>query len=319
WLEYSQKADAAFCFPCRKFGSSTGNADLAFTFNGYSDWKHATESNEGLNKHSSSKEYLNCMMAWKERKIRSAMGKEVSTLVNSDQLAMNRYYLSSIIEIVEFLAINELPFRGSSDSIDNVAEGSCGLFLSLFEYTLRKDPELAKVDKTIPGNAKYTCHDIQNEIIEIMSDTVKEEIVREIGNSWYTVKVDGTRDPTGCGNISIVIRFLAENYDIKERLLTRATTDAFDALSLTNTVIAEITKAGISTSKMLSQCYDGASLMSGRHGGVQKLMQEKLEREIPYIHCFNHQLHLVIVHAMSSERGVEEFFNVCDSLYKFIR
>nr|XP_014352815.1 PREDICTED: zinc finger MYM-type protein 6-like [Latimeria chalumnae] len=148
---------------------------------------------------------------------------------------------------------------------------------------------------------------------------VKDEIVREIGDSWYTVKVDGTRDPTGCENISIVIRFLAENYDVKERLLTIATTDAFDALSLTNTVIAEITKAGLSTSKMLSQCYDGASLMSGRHRGVQKLMQKKLEREIPYIHCFNHQLHLVIVHAMSSKRGVEEFFNVYDSLYKFIR
>uniref|UniRef100_H3BAF9 DUF4371 domain-containing protein n=1 Tax=Latimeria chalumnae TaxID=7897 RepID=H3BAF9_LATCH len=159
----------------------------------------------------------------------------------------------------------------------------------------------------------------QNEIIEIMSDTVKEEIVREIGDSWYTVKVDGMRDPTGCENISIVIRFLAENYDIKERLLTIATTDTFDALLLTNTVIAEIMKAGLSTFKVLSQCYDGASLMSGRHGGVQKLMQEKLEQEIPYIHCFNHQLHLVIVHAMSSERGVEEFFNVCDSLYKFIR
>ncbi len=77
--------------------------------------------------------------------------------------------------------------------------------------------------------------------------------------------------------------------------------------------------AGLGTDKILSQVYDGASLMSGRHGGVQKLLQNKLDRNIPYIHCFNHQLHLVVVHAMSSEAAVQDFFGVCNMLYNFIR
>ncbi|XP_045075725.1 uncharacterized protein LOC123489869 [Coregonus clupeaformis] len=59
--------------------------------------------------------------------------------------------------------------------------------------------------------------------------------------------------------------------------------------------------------------------MSGRHGGVQKLLQNKLDRNIPYIHCFNHQLHLVVIHAMSSEAAVDDFFGVCNMLYNFIR
>lgn len=107
--------------------------------------------------------------------------------------------------MIEFLTINKLPFRGSNDyysgAVDNVAYGSSGLFLALFEYTLRKESELEKVHKTKPGSAKYTCHDTQNKIIEIMSETVKEKIVCEIGHSWYTVK---TQDPTGCENISII-------------------------------------------------------------------------------------------------------------------
>ena len=65
--------------------------------------------------------------------------------------------------------------------------------------------------------------------------------------------------------------------------------------------------------------YDGASVMSGKHGGVQKLLQEELKREIPYVHCFNHQLHLVVVQAMSAEQPVIDFFSVCNLLYKFIR
>ncbi|CAM4659993.1 unnamed protein product [Leuciscus chuanchicus] len=57
----------------------------------------------------------------------------------------------------------------------------------------------------------------------------------------------------------------------------------------------------------------------GKNGGVQKLLKDKLGRDIPYVHCFNHQLHLVIVHAMSVENAVEEVFHICNLLYKFFR
>ncbi|KAJ3583979.1 hypothetical protein NHX12_015476 [Muraenolepis orangiensis] len=59
--------------------------------------------------------------------------------------------------------------------------------------------------------------------------------------------------------------------------------------------------------------------MSGRRGGVQRLLQDELGREIPYVHRFNHQLHLVVVHAMSGERAIEDLFNICNVLYTFTR
>ncbi len=59
--------------------------------------------------------------------------------------------------------------------------------------------------------------------------------------------------------------------------------------------------------------------MSGKHGGVQKLLQEELKREIPYVQCFYHQLHLVVVQAMSAEPPITDFFSVCNLLYKFVR
>lgn len=55
-------------------------------------------------------------------------------------------------------------------------------------------------------------------------------------------------------------------------------------------------------------------MMSGRDGGMQKLIQNKLNREILHIHCFNHQLHVVIVHAISSECALGGFLDVCSSL-----
>ena len=44
-------------------------------------------------------------------------------------------------------------------------------------------------------------------------------IKQEIENSRYTIKVDGTKEPTGVENISTVIRFLSKHYlKVAERL-----------------------------------------------------------------------------------------------------
>ncbi|KAI7810397.1 putative zinc finger protein 862-like [Triplophysa rosa] len=258
---------------------------------------------------------------WKEQERRVSSGKEISTLLNADQLQKNRYYVSSIIAVIGFLVDNQLPLRGKLDAFDNMAEGGSGLFLSLLDYTIKKDPLLADAVKTLPRNVTYTRHNIQNELIGLLSDVVTETIVKEVGNSYYTLKVYGTRDPTGCENISIVIRFVKENEscEVAERLLTIATTEMGDAQTLTDTILAELNKAGLNPSKILSQVYDGASLMSGKVGGVQMMLQEKLKKDIPYVHCLNHQLHLVVVHTMSSEGAVKDFFNVCNSLYKYCK
>ena len=116
-----------------------------------------------------------------------------------------------------------------------------------------------------------------------------------------------------------MLRFVNESYEVTERLLCIATAQKGDAQTLTDTVLTELNKVGLDCSKILSQVYDGASVMSGKRGGVQTILQERLGREIPYVHCLNHQLHLVLVHAMSTETAILEFFEVCRSIFKFCR
>ena len=68
-------------------------------------------------------------------------GSEIPILVHKEQLAHNRYYVCSIIDILTFLAINHLPFRGDTEAWESMGQTGCGLLLSLFEYTIEKDPE----------------------------------------------------------------------------------------------------------------------------------------------------------------------------------
>ena len=64
-----------------------------------------------------------------------------------------------------------------------------------------------------------------------------EAIVKDIGTHWFSIKVDGTRDPTGCENVSIVVRFISEEtMEVTERPVTMATTQVGDAATLTDNI-----------------------------------------------------------------------------------
>ena len=77
--------------------------------------------------------------------------------------------------------------------------------------------------------------------------------------------MDGTRHPFLCQeNISVVVRFVDENYGPCDRFLVMATSEKDGAL--TGVIIDEFTSARLSTDKILSQVYHAASLMSGKHG-----------------------------------------------------
>ncbi|KAF4115249.1 hypothetical protein G5714_002738 [Onychostoma macrolepis] len=70
-----------------------------------------------------------------------------------------------------------------------------------------------------------------------------------------------------------------------------------------------------STDKIVSQCYDGACTMSGIRGWLQALLQKKLGRKTPYMHCYNHQLHLAVVHATQAEPCAGTFFDLSSALH----
>ena len=92
-----------------------------------------------------------------------------------------------------------------------------------------------------------------------------------------------------------MVRFV-KNGKVNEVLLDLAKTAKFDAASLLNVLLKSFEDCGLEPNCISSQCYDGASVIAGKYGGVQKLLQKNLQKEIPYIHWLNHQLHLVVIH-----------------------
>ncbi|XP_055310882.1 uncharacterized protein LOC129573805 [Sitodiplosis mosellana] len=92
-----------------------------------------------------------------------------------------------------------------------------------------------------------------------------------------------------------------------------------NALYFTKQTLKILEDNEIRNERMLCQCYDGAAVMNGENGGVQRLIQDELKRKIPYFHCLNHQFHLVIIKAIESVQLVKQFFDQAKLIAKFFR
>ena len=102
WLEYSTEKDAAFCFCCRNFLKSSSNTgEYEFRNNGFKNWKNALERKRGFAQHESLVDHIQSQAAWTEYQLRQSSHTEVSTLVNASQLDSNRYYVTSLFDIIK--------------------------------------------------------------------------------------------------------------------------------------------------------------------------------------------------------------------------
>ena len=68
---------------------------------------------------------------------------------------------------------------------------------------------------------------------------------------------------------------------------------------------------------MMAQCYDGASVMSGRFKGVQQLMRQGPCPSAIYMHCWAHRLNLVVLSCVQVVRKAIEFFDILGDIYNF--
>lgn len=317
WLEYSVSKDAAYCFPCRAF-DITGSNEPTFVSKGFTSWKKALNKDGGFYKHETSNKHLNAMKSWHEKIQRVNNNTDVTEILCNTTLAKRRFYMQNIIDVLKFLIQNEVAIRGSWD-MENHRED--GIFRNLFEFQMERCEELRKCHESMPRNATYLSPDIQNELIAVMYKLTQELNVREIKAAdvpAYSALVDGTKDRRFNECISIAIRYVFEGV-ARERLLEFATSKKFDAQTNANIILDTLKTTLQDLENLLSQCYDGANVMSGDDGGVQRIIQNILGRLIPYIHCCNHRLHLVVIAAIECIDIVCIFFENIKLIYNFFR
>ena len=98
---------------------------------------------------------------------------------NAQQIRkQNRHYLAKIIETLQYLARQGIALRGDNDEEFN--------FIQLLKLRVKDDGVLASKLK----EGEYTNHDIQNEIIALMATEVMRDLLRQIGESYFSLICD---------------------------------------------------------------------------------------------------------------------------------
>jgi len=86
--------------------------------------------------------------------------------------------------------------------------------------------------------------------------------------------------------------------------------EALNAESISKAILGKLEQMGLDYKGCLvGMGFDGASVMSGKLGGVQKLIRDKSPMAY-YLHCYAHRLNLVIIDITKVVRQADDFFSL---------
>jgi hypothetical protein len=103
-------------------------------------------------------------------------------------------------------------------------------------------------------------------------------------------------------------RFVNNKGMIVERFLGLKHVEDTTSNALKKALLQMLGLNGLSISKLRRQGYDGASNMRGEFNGLQKQIRDE-NPHVFYVHCFAHQLQLVIISVTSCCSSFNDFFN----------
>ena len=133
----------------------------------------------------------------------------------------------------------------------------------------------------------------------------------------FSLLIDEASDVSDKEQMAVVLRYLSKRGFIIERLVGVVHVKETSAICLKESLQKLFTDIGLSIQQVRGQCYDGASNMRGEFNGLKsKILQEN--RSAYYVHCFAHQLQLVIVAVAKKNEDISDFFYMISVLFSVV-
>ncbi len=231
----------------------------------------------------------------------------------AEQVKSNRHYIKTIAEVLLLCARQDIGLRGHRESVESLNRGN---FIEILMLVAKHNDLVEHHINNNPRNAMYTSPDIQNDLLNVMGNIVRKKIASAVQNATYfSILADETKDLSKQEKLAIVLRYVdVPSCTIYERFLTYVHATSLTAFSLSSYILTVLREHGLNTKWLVSQGYDGASVMSGKHTGVQQRIRD-VAPQATYIHCHAHCLN---VDCAKKVPEADEFFQLLQSLYVFI-
>ena len=232
------------------------------------------------------------------------------------QYEINFKILSSVVRAVTFCGRQNIALQGHRDRL--FVFENCGNFLALLHLLAEYDDDLSSHLEHGKKNALYISKTIQNQIIAVIGDIIREKVssaIREDGAIFSIIADEVTESHSNKEILSLCLRFVSWDDQIPSQpsikevffdftFLTRTT-----GLAISNAIKESLCTYNIDVSKARGQAYDGASAMSSNISGVQARIREAAPLAL-YTHCRSHVLNLSI----AATCQVPEVRNMVDTI-----
>ena len=206
WLSYSFCHACVFFAPERAGGQALGQ----FVTKPFTCWTKQTQS---LNAHAISDYHLTSMTKMKECLTRYENPSKAINVQFDNEAKMrienNKKVLESLFKIVMLCGRQGLALCGHRDDhIDWIEEeqgtNNRGNFIELVCFRAETDAILRKHLESAPRNALYTSKTIQNQLIDIVGQCIRSDIMDEVKKAkFYSVIADEVADVANKEQLSI--------------------------------------------------------------------------------------------------------------------
>ncbi|XP_061999005.1 uncharacterized protein LOC133716314 [Rosa rugosa] len=226
-----------------------------------------------------------------------------------------RVRLGASVNCIRFLLRQGLAFRGHDASENSSNQGN---FLELLQFLIDHNDEVRAVAlKNFPENLKLTSPRIQKDIVNAAAIETTNVIMRNMSDAFFSILGDESRDVSVKEQMAVTFRYVDKNGCVTESFIGIEHVANTTAISLKKAIYALFSKHGLSFSRLRGQGYDDASDMSEEHNGLKTLILKENSSAF-YVHCFAHQLQLVLVGVAKKHEIVGAFFTSVGSVIKIV-
>lgn len=192
WLHWEEERERVYCIICRNvhvLGQLTmsKNKESAFITTGFNNWKDAVRSFE---LHRKSLCHREALLKWENHVQGASICTQIQKQQSNDQEKAHGC-LHKLFTSIEYLACQGLPLRGHTEASGN--------YPKLLQLRSEDSPQLMS---WLSQRRAYTSHEIQNEMLRIMSCQIQRSIISDIQSSlWYSICADETVDASLCEQV----------------------------------------------------------------------------------------------------------------------
>ena len=313
WLCGCEETLSLYCYPCLLFDSRKASVWTSTGFRNLQNLHRSTQQ------HSSSEAHVASMVAWKtfgKQRIDVSLCEQRRENISrhNQTVAKNRYVLRTLMRNTVFLAKQGLAFRGNDEHSDSLNRGNyveLAKHVAQFDATFSAHLDNATVFSGLSGK-------IQNDLIDSIADVVVDSIKSELKSvDFFSIEADEASDTSRRSQLSLIFRYTLPSGEIVEAFggffdVSRSR----NAETISSVLLDALSSFQCKTENLIAQCYDGAAVMASEINGVTAKIKSVAPESV-HVHCFSHQLNLVLQKSLGNVNECRIFFLTLSGLSSF--